>query len=139
ALATLIIGLGIPATGLAADWPMWGGSPSRNMVSTETGIPESFNPGKFKGNTEEVDMATTQNVKWIAKLGSQSYGNPTVAGGRVYVGSNNESPRDPKLAGDRGVLYCFDEKTGKLNWQLAVPKLGTGKISDWEYLGLCSS
>jgi outer membrane protein assembly factor BamB len=33
---------------------------------------------------------------------------------------------------------ALDEKTGKFLWQLAVPKLGTGKISDWEFLGLCS-
>jgi outer membrane protein assembly factor BamB len=84
-------------------------------------------------------MATTKNVKWVVKLGSQAYGNPTVAGGKVFVGTNNESPRDPKIVGDRGVLMCLDEQTGKFLWQLAVPKLGTGKVSDWEYLGLCSS
>ena len=139
AAAALILGLTIPAAGFAADWPTWGGTASRNMVSAETGLPETFDPGKFKGNTEEIDLATTKNVKWIAKLGSQTYGNPTVAGGKVYVGTNNESPRDPKLPADRGVLYCFDEKTGNLLWQLAVPKLGTGKVSDWEFLGLCSS
>ncbi len=134
---------------LAADWPQWGNDASRNMVSSETGLASTWAPGKFKGNTEEIDMATTKGVKWIAKLGSQTYGNPTVAGGRVYVGTNNESPRDPKYATrerdgslkglDRGILLCLDEKTGNLLWQLAVPKLGTGKVSDWEYLGICSS
>ena len=34
---------------------------------------------------------------------------------------------------------CFEEKTGKFLWQLVVPKLGAGKVSDWEYLGICSS
>jgi len=109
------------------------------MVSDEKNLPDSFDPGKYKGNTEEIDMATTKNVKWIAKLGSQSYGNPTVSGGKVFVGTNNESPRDPKYKGDRCVLMCLDEQTGKLLWQLNSPKLGTGKISDWEYLGICSS
>jgi outer membrane protein assembly factor BamB len=134
----VLIGLFSPPA-LGADWPMWGRNPSRNMVSDEKGLPDFFDPGTFKGNTEEVDLSTTKNVKWVAKLGSQSYGNPTVAGGRVFVGTNNESPRDPKIQGDRGILMCFDEKTGELLWQLAVPKLGTGKVSDWEYLGLCSS
>ena len=81
----------------------------------------------------------TKNVKWIAKLGSQTYGNPTVANGRVYVGTNNDSPRDPRFKGDRSCVYCLDEKTGDLIWQLNVPKLGTGKVSDWEFLGICSS
>jgi len=109
------------------------------MVSDEKGLPESFDPGRFKGNTEEIDMATTKNVRWVVKLGSQTYGNPTVAGGKIFIGTNNESPRDERFKDDRGILMCLDEKTGKLIWQLAVPKLGTGKISDWEFLGLCSS
>lgn len=129
----------IPAVVNAADWPMWGHSASRNMVSPETDLPTTFDAGKYKGNTEEIDTATTKNVRWVAKLGSQSYGNPTVAGGKVFVGTNNESPRNPNLKGDRGVLMCFDEKDGKFLWQLAAPKLGTGKVSDWEFLGICSS
>jgi hypothetical protein len=48
------------------------------MVSDEKGLPVSFNSGQYKGNTEEIDMATTRSVRWVAKLGSQAYGNPTV-------------------------------------------------------------
>jgi outer membrane protein assembly factor BamB len=84
-------------------------------------------------------LATTEKVKWVTKLGSQTYGNPTVANGRVFVGTNNETPRDPKHQGDRGIVYCLDEETGEFYWQLVVPKLGAGKVSDWEYLGICSS
>lgn len=138
-LAAVLSLLAVPSLLWAADWPFWGRTPSRNMVSEEVGLPDSFDPGEFKGDSEEVDMGTTKNIKWVAKLGSQSYGNPTVAGGKVFVGTNNESPRDPRHIGDRGILLCLDEKTGELLWQLAIPKLGTGKVSDWEYLGLCSS
>lgn len=123
----------------AADWPFWGGGASRNMVSPEKNVPARWDAGRYKGNTEEIDLATTKNVKWVAKLGSQSYGNATIAGGKILIGTNNESPRDEKLKGDRAVLLCLDEKTGELAWQLAIPKLGTGKVSDWEFLGLCSS
>lgn len=131
--------LGLPLAASAQDWPMWGGRPDRNMVAEAKGIPDEVNSGKFLPKSETIDLKTTKNVKWIAKLGSQSYGTPVVAGGRVYVGTNNESPRDPAHKGDRGVLMCFDEKTGELLWQLAVPKLGTGKVSDWEFVGICSS
>ena len=55
------------------------------------------------------------------------------------LGTNNESPRDERHIGDRGIVYCLDEKTGELEWQLVVPKLGAGKVSDWEYLGICSN
>src|SRR6266850_2061705 len=64
------------------DWPMWGGTPDRNMTSNMKGLPTSW------------DVKTKKNVKWVAALGSQSYGNPVVAGGQVYVGTNNEGPRD---------------------------------------------
>ena len=137
-LLLLLILLSIPAT--AADWPEWGGTdPGRNMYSSAKGLPARFDPGKFKPGTEDVDLKTTKNVKWVAKLGSQSYGNVTVAGGKVFVGTNNDSPRDPQHQGDRSILMVFDEKTGEFLWQLVVPKLKSGKVNDWENLGLLSS
>jgi outer membrane protein assembly factor BamB len=131
--------LTLPSTLLAGDWPQWAGSPSRNMVSDVKNLPDDFAPGKLKPGTDEIDMATTRGVRWIAKLGSQAYGNVSVAGGRCFIGTNNEAPRDPAITGDKGVVMAFDEKTGAFQWQLVIPKLGTGKVSDWEYLGICSS
>ena len=116
---------------------MWGRDATRNMYSPATGLLSDFSPGQFKGTSDEIDPATTKNIKWIAKLGSQSYGNPTIGGGKIYVGTNNDVPRDPKYTGDRCVLLCLDEKSGEMLWQMNVPKLGTGKVSDWEYLGIC--
>ena len=62
-----------------------------------------------------------------------------VSGGKVFIGTNNENPRDPQHQGDRSILMCFDEKTGAFLWQLVVPKLASGKVNDWENLGLLSS
>jgi len=108
------------------------------MVSKETGICFDFEPGELKAD-ETVDLSTTKNIKWVGKLGSQAYGNVTVGEGKVLVGTNNESVRDPQKQGDRGVVMCFDEKYGEFEWQLVIPKLGAGKVSDWEYIGVCSS
>lgn len=126
-------------TAMAADWPQWGGKPHRNMYSEETGIPDRFEAGSLKSGTEEIDLATTKNVKWVAKLGTQSYGNATISNGKVFVGTNNDVPRDDKHLGDRSILMVFDEKTGELIWQLVIPKLASGKVNDWENLGLLSS
>src|SRR6266849_1902665 len=101
-LAILLLGV-LPVLAGAGDWPMWGHDSSRNMVSDEKDLPVSFVAGQFKSGSEEIDMATTKNVRWVAKLGSQSYGNPTVAGGKVFVGTNNDSPRDPQHQGDRSI------------------------------------
>jgi outer membrane protein assembly factor BamB len=109
------------------DWPMWGGSPDRNMVSDATGLPT------------EWDVKTGKNVKWVAALGSQSYGNPVVAGGVVLVGTNNEAVRDPKQPGDRGVLMAFREATGEFMWQATFEKLSSGRANDWPFQGIASS
>ena len=57
---------------------MWGGTPDRNMVSSMKGLPTTW------------DVKTKKNIKWVAELGSQAYGNPVVANGMVFVGTNNE-------------------------------------------------
>jgi outer membrane protein assembly factor BamB len=111
------------------DQPQWGQRFSRNMVSPETNLPDGFDP------------ATGKNVKWVVPLGTHSYPSPIVAGGRVYIGTNNERPRDPKHKGDRAVLMCLDEQTGKLLWQLVVPKLSADlddPFLDWPEIGHCS-
>ena len=136
ALATL---LGSAAQVDAQDWPMWGRDISNNMVSDCTGLPEDLDVGEFIGTSDELDLSNARNVRWVGKLGSQSYGNVTVADGRVYVGTNNDTPRDERFLGDRSCVYCFRESDGEFLWQLNVPKLGAGKVSDWEFLGICSS
>lgn len=111
----------------AGDWPMWGGTPDRNMVSMMKGIPTKW------------DVAKKENTKWVATLGSQSYGNPVVAGGRVFVGTNNEALKNAKEPGDRGVLMAFRESDGEFLWQQANVKLAAGRANDWPFQGVCSS
>jgi outer membrane protein assembly factor BamB len=122
----------------ASEWPQWGHDNSKNMHSPERNIPADISAGEEAGDGE-IDLKTAKNAKWIVKLGDQSYGTPTVSGGRVFVGTNNSNPRNPKIEGDRGVVMCFDEQTGKFLWQLTVPKLPSGQVNDWEFLGICSS
>jgi outer membrane protein assembly factor BamB len=109
------------------DWPMWGGTPDRNMVSNMKGLPTSW------------DIKAKKNVKWVASLGSQTYGNPVVAGGQIYVGTNNEGVRDPKVTGDKGILMAFRESDGEFLWQAVSDKLVAGRVNDWPYQGVCSS
>lgn len=138
--ASILILAGTGAdTGRAEDWKQWGRTDHKNMYSPAKGLPDKFDPGSFKRGSEEVDLATTKNVKYVVKLGSQTYGNPVVADGRLFVGTNNESPRDPQHTGDRSILMAVDEATGEFLWQLVVPKLDSGKVNDWENLGILSS
>jgi outer membrane protein assembly factor BamB len=111
----------------SGDWPMWGGTADRNMVSSMKGLPTTW------------DLKTKKNVKWIAELGSQTYGNPVVAGGMVFVGTNNEAMRDPNIKGDKGVLMAFRVSDGQFMWQAVHDKLAAGRALDWPFQGICSS
>ena len=110
----------------AADQPQWGQAWSRNMVSGERNLPVSFDP------------RTGSNILWSAELGTETHSSPVVAEGRVYIGTNNGHPRDPTEQGDRGVLMCFDEKTGRFLWQLAFPKRDEDIYFDWPHSGISS-
>jgi outer membrane protein assembly factor BamB len=116
-----------PSADTKGEWPMWGGTPDRNMVSPIKGLPSTW------------DVKTGKNVKWVAALGSQTYGNPVVAGGVVLVGTNNELERDPQQKGDRGVLMAFRESDGEFLWQATHEKLSSGRVNDWPFQGVCSS
>lgn len=132
---TLVPSLLVAATVLSAtpsdepqaDRGMFGNTPNRNMVSAETGLPDSW------------DVNSNKNVKWSAQLGSQTYAGPVIAGNRVYVGTNNESLKNPELKDDRGVVMVFDKSNGTFLWQAAHPKLEAGRVNDWPMQGVCST
>jgi len=109
-----------------ADQPQWGHAWTRNQVSAERNLPATF------------DVEAGTNIKWRARLGTEAHSTPVIADGRVYIGTNNNEPRDPKHRGDRGVLMCFDEATGKLLWQLVVPKRSEDPYFDWPNAGMSS-
>jgi hypothetical protein len=88
--------LAVPSAG-AGEWSEWGGSPDKSMVAKETGLPVGFPAGEERADSRGIDLATAKHCKWVVKLGSESYGTPTIANGRVIVGTNNESPR-PRTA-----------------------------------------
>ena len=113
------------------DWTMWGGSPDRNMVSAATGVDLSFEAAE--------DAAEGKNIAWTATLGSQTYGNPIVAEGKVFVGTNNGGEYREAHKGDRGCLVCFNEADGKFLWQLTREKLPQGRVNDWPEQGICST
>jgi len=108
------------------DQPQWGQKHTRNMVSSETGLVDRFDPD------------TGENVKWVVPMGSETWATPIVANGRVLIGTNNYTPRDPRHKGDRGILLCLNEADGRFLWQLVVPKLGPDPYLDWPRGGIVS-
>src|SRR5256885_17025865 len=65
-------GLGLGAWSFracAADQPQWGQSWSRDMGSSEKGLPDSFDPG------------TGRDIRWVARLCTGKHSTPNVAQG----------------------------------------------------------
>jgi len=121
-----------------SSWPMFGGSHSRNMANlTDKNIPHVF------------DHETGENILWKVDLGSKSHPQPVVANGRVYVGTNNQRPRNNRDTErnkqgevepiDRGILMCFDAGSGKFLWQAVHKKLESGRVNDWPEEGIASA
>lgn len=120
------------------DSAMFGMTPARNMVNLDD-----------KGIVANADPEDEAVVLWKAELGSRAYGGPTVHGGKVFVGTNNERPRNPRdskkdaegesVPIDMGILMCFDEKSGNFLWQGVFDKLPGGQVVDWPKEGICST
>ena len=112
---------------ISQDWPMWGGTAQRNMVSAMKNLPESW------------DVQSGKNIRWKAPIGTTSNGNPVVADGKIFLGTNNGNPRNPEITDDKGVLLCFRESDGKFLWQAVSDKLDSGFQNDFPEQGICSS
>jgi outer membrane protein assembly factor BamB len=134
-----------PGAARGDDWPQWGGRSERNMASGEKGLPDLRPPDGQQAMS--LNDPANPFVKWKFKLVANTYGNPTVAHGRVYVGT---------AGAGCGRVVCLDEATGKLVWELIAPHRNFltperpekwEKMSHWDYylltggkdLGICSS
>ncbi|MFH1918543.1 MAG: PQQ-binding-like beta-propeller repeat protein [Planctomycetota bacterium] len=147
---TLIVGLTLAtlpteqagrATASEGEWLQLGGSPSRNNTPEAENLPAEWEVGDFDHRTGEWLRGSVKNIKWVARLGSESYGNPVIAGGRVFCATNNEAgyldryPADVDL----GCLLAFDQSDGRFLWQHSVEKLKAGRMLDWPGVGICST
>ena len=121
-----------------AIWNQWAGTSMRNNTPITGGLPAEWTTGIDK-RTQQWDREKSKNVKWVARLGSQSYGNPVIADGKVFVGTNNGAgwlARYPATV-DLGCLLCFSEADGTFLWQHSSEKLPTGRVHDWPLQGIC--
>lgn len=127
------------------DHTMFGGTPDRNMVNPAGKLAVVPDKGPDWQAEDQVKDWLGQHAAWKADLGSRSYGGPIVAGGKVYVGTNNERPRNKRDTDkngdpiDRGILMCFNEADGQFLWQAVFDKLESGQVNDWPKEGLCST
>jgi len=138
-LALTITLAALPPWLWAADWPQWGGTNARNMVSHEQRLPADFDP-----DPRHARQGTARHVRWVAPMGTYTYGNPTVADGRLFVGTTAKRLLDDDRfrSAKGGLLECLEVATGKVLWQLRTPErrgLGPDVLFGHQHLGICSS
>src|SRR5947199_5863782 len=118
-------------------------APGKDLDKTKFRFAPERNPVNTTDKGVPLDISAAadaeKGVKWQAALGNVAYGGPTVAAGKVFVGTNNEVPRDPAVRGDCGVVMCFDAKTGKFLWQATHDKLSGGDAVDYRNQGIASA
>jgi hypothetical protein len=123
----LLLSIGVPLAGAEksgparspGDWPEWGGSSLRNNVSDAKDLPHEWDPGRFDFRTGQWQGESAQHIKWVARLGSESYGSPVISGGKLFCATNNGGgyleryPADVDL----GCLLAFSQADGTFLWQ----------------------
>ena len=72
------------------------------------------------------NRATGRNIVWSVELGAETFGRPVVAGGTVYVGTDNARRMNPAIEEHAGVLMAFDARDGTFLWQDAAPRVERG-------------
>ena len=84
-------------------------APARNNAPYGKNFPVTWDIGKFDQKTNRWLGSPDPQIRWVARLGSETYGSPVVADGKVFCGTNNGAgylsryPADVDL----GCLLCF--------------------------------
>ncbi|HEX5032872.1 MAG TPA: serine/threonine protein kinase, partial [bacterium] len=84
AAARDVIPVSLPKAG---PWNQWGGSSLRNNTPASNAVFTDFKPGGFDRKTGAWLKDKAKNIKWVTSVGSQTYGNPVVASGKLVVGT----------------------------------------------------
>jgi len=117
-------------TSRAADWPQWGGGPTRNPVSLEKGLPLGF---RFADIADTGKLTQIPGSSWRASVGDRMVVPPVIADGHVWVCASAPEPNNDAIKPkdwEGGLLACLRESDGKILWKQRTPRL-SGKDVSW--------
>jgi outer membrane protein assembly factor BamB len=103
-------------------------TPARNAPQPDRRTAEDVPPTPTPSANPPLDWDTTtgRNVAWSVELGAETFGRPVVAGGVVYVGTDNSRKRNPAVVDPCGVLMAFRAADGAFLWQDVAPRVQRG-------------
>ena len=111
---------GVPGALRSSKGPTTVEGPYERSVTYEPPLAPAGNP------PVDWDLATERNIVWSVELGKETYGRPVVAGGTVYVGTDNSRPRNATFLEESGVLMAFRATDGAFLWQDVSPRVERG-------------
>ena len=97
-------------------------------ASTDSALPKIFQPDQ---------------LQWEISLGFQQYTVPQMDRGRMFLGINDGYLKHPAVRkSGGGVLICVDQATGRMIWQLPIPRFMDGVKAPYHFnkwrCGVCS-
>ena len=101
--------------------------PAPSVLSTPSVAPRIQPTAAPTGNPPvDWDTTTGRNIVWSVELGHETFGRPVVAGGAVYVGTDNGRQLSPAFQEEGGVLMAFRATDGGFLWQDVAPRVERG-------------
>ena len=101
--------------------------PAPSVLTTPSVAPRTRTTAAPTGHPPvDWDTTTGRNVVWSVELGHETFGRPVVAGGVVYVGTDNGRQLNPAFQEEGGVLMAFRATDGGFLWQDVAPRVERG-------------
>ncbi|MCX7006048.1 MAG: PQQ-binding-like beta-propeller repeat protein [Kiritimatiellaeota bacterium] len=93
----------------------------------EKGLPSGYTLGVETDN-DTINLAATKNIKWVARVGSKTFGSPVVSQGKVFLGTQGTPSTNASIV-------CLDEQTGNELGRF-ICRRPQGRGETW---GVCST
>jgi len=97
-------------------------------TSNNSALPDAFQP---------------EDLLWEIRLGTHQYTIPRIDRGRIFIGINDMTLKHPAVRpSGGGILMCIEQATGKMAWQLPIPRYMEGAKAPFHFnhwkCGVCS-
>ena len=122
----------------SCDWPQWGGTSLRNDAPAEH-LPVQWQLGEFEKGNGRWRGSSDKQIRWVARLGSECYGSPVIAAGKIYCGTNNGAGYLPRYPAKPTWAACWRSLLTTAAFSASFPAKSSPAAGpvDWPQQGIC--